>query len=81
MMKKVLIEIPKETLSNVQNGTMDMDDVRYALRAIKGGEVMQDERQPCGECVRFNKCWEEKDFLYIETDKDGRCPKWKKATE
>ena len=38
MTKKVLIEIPTETLSNVQNGTMDMVDVGYALRAIDGGE-------------------------------------------
>ena len=61
---------------------IDISEREYeALRATNGGEVMQGERQPCGECVRFNKCWAEKDFLYIETDKDGRCPKWKKATE
>lgn len=41
----------------------------------------EEETQPCTKCIRFNQCWEEKEFMYIKANKNGKCPRYKERVE
>lgn len=46
---------------------------------MEGAE--EEKKQPCGKCIHFNRCWEEREFMHIEADKDGKCPRYKEGAE
>jgi len=74
---------------NVVNAVVEKpENLRLAINLVeKNEEIKADEKegeekkQPCGKCIHFNRCWEEREFMYIEADKDGKCPRYKEGAE
>lgn len=46
-------------------------------------EGEEEKKQLCIKCVHFNQCLEEYAFkhIYIEADKDGKCPRYEEGAE
>lgn len=63
-------------------GRVAVEQVRDAVKDMRPYEGAEEEKkQPCGKCIHFNRCWEEREFMHIEADKDGKCPRYMEGAE